>query len=385
MSALLVAAAAGIATLPWLMFQRTQLHQQPTLKTFVWAVVLVHTLYLLYLFRTPPPNVFTALQIPINAPVDAIRSQILQRLPVTGSGRLPEHINRLLDRLSSPEMRGLYVRFGHNVVTTCEHCQTADDYVLYALPRPTLSYLREIALVGLVTLEKLNRSHLRPLGIGILIAAFVTEAYWLGTTPISIPSATVRVRTEDAYMWHDQLLLYRHFLFLVLPIFLSILPSILTHLAHYPSLTRIPIASTFIKHPLPLSSLNTLGLQPHAAHNMQPTRLRSLYIQSSLKTLEHLLHSVHLGRFTQAAAMRDLELRTRAGEWWAGQKEEADVILNDEGVKRVARAEGLAFDEGVEGESSGHEGPLKVKAKAIVDELFRRGVVPSEHWVTPRP
>ena len=247
---------------------------------------------------------------------------------------------------------------------TCEHCQTAGDYALYALPRPALSYLREIALVGLVTLEKLNRAHLRPLGIGLLIAAFLTEAYWLGTSPIS-----------DTYMWHDQLLLYRRFLFLLLPIFLSVLPSLLSHLAHSP-LHRIPIASMFIKHPLPLSSLNTLGLQPRTAHNMQPARLRSLYIQSSLKTLEHLLHSVHLGRFTHAAAMRDPELRTRAGEWWAAQKEDVDVILGDEGVKRAAKAEGLAFE--VEG---GHEGPLTTRAKMIVEELFKHGLAPSEHWV----
>ncbi len=140
---------------------------------FYFLLLFIHSLYILALLRLPPPNLFSALRLPINAP-------------------LPQ-----FERL---ELRALYVRFGHNVIFTCEHCRTFEDYALYALPRPALAYLREIALVGLFTLEKLNRSHLRPLGVGILVAAFVTETYLLATAPISIPAPNVNVRVDDTYM-----------------------------------------------------------------------------------------------------------------------------------------------------------------------------------------
>ena len=140
-------------------------------------LLLLHSLYILVLLRLPPPNIFSALRLPINAPVDPT-----------------------FERLANFELRALYVRFGHNVVFTCEHCRTFEDYALYALPRPALAYLCEIALVGLFTLEKMNRSHLRPLAVGILVAAFVTETYLLATAPISIPAPNVTVRVDDTYM-----------------------------------------------------------------------------------------------------------------------------------------------------------------------------------------
>jgi hypothetical protein len=143
---------------------------------FYFLFLFLHSFYILYLLRIPPPNLFSTLRLPINAP-------------------LPQ-----FERLANFELRALYVRFGHNVIFTCEHCRTFEDYALYALPRPALAYLREIALIGLFTLEKLNRSHLRPLAVGILVAAFVTETYLLATAPISIPSPNVNVRVEDTYM-----------------------------------------------------------------------------------------------------------------------------------------------------------------------------------------
>ncbi len=129
----------------------------------------------------------------------------------------------------------------------------------------------------------------------------------------------------------------------------------------------------FLSRPLPLSSLGMIGLEPQTAHDMRPERLKSLFIQSSLKTADHLIHAVHLGKYTHAALMRDPELRNRAGEWWDVQEQEADAILKDEGVKKAAKVEELAFDD---------EGPLRTRARTIVDELFKRGFVPSEHWTS---
>ena len=77
------------------------------LDSFVWLVVLAHTLHLLYVLRTqPPPNLFTALKIPVNTATDVIQA-LLQR---SADAPLPQPISRLLDRLSSFEMRALYVR-----------------------------------------------------------------------------------------------------------------------------------------------------------------------------------------------------------------------------------------------------------------------------------
>ncbi|KAK2465605.1 hypothetical protein APHAL10511_002497 [Amanita phalloides] len=319
-------------------------------------LLLLHSLFAIAAFRTPPPNVFTALAIPLNSPTDTIRARLA----------LPDI---LLQRLENPQLRALYVRFGHNVLLTCEHCQTYTDYALYAIPRPALAYLREIAFVGLITLDR------RPLGVGILAAAFVSEAYWLATVPISVPPPNTHLRVEDTYMWHDRLLIYRRSLFFALPIFLSLLTSIQLLLAH------IPILSMFVPRPLPLVSLSSIHLDPLTAHNMPPARLRSLLIQSSLNTLDHLLHAVRLERFTQAALMRDPTLRGRACEWWDTQKEEADIILRDEGVKKAARAEGLAFEEKKEEDDDDSEGLVRTKARTAVDNLFRRGFPPSQHWV----
>lgn len=178
--------------------------------------------------------------------------------------------------------------------------------------------------------------------------------------------------------WHDQLLFYRRILFLVLPICIAILPSIQFYIAR-----RVPFASMFFSRPLPLSSVGMIGLDPQTAHNTHPERLKSLFIQSSLKTADHLIHAVHLGRYTHAALMRDAELRNRAGDWWDAQKEEADAILKDDGVKKAAKVEGLAFDDD-DNDDDGPEGPLRTRARTIVDELFKRGFAPSEHWASPQ-
>ena len=129
----------------------------------VWIVLILHTLYVVNTLLTPSPNLFTALSIPVNSPTNAIRAA-LQR---SAQAPLPDYLNALLLRLDSFELRSLYIRyfsiqtycphfwtflrFGHNVILTCEHCGTMEDYALYALPRPALAYLREIALIGVHT------------------------------------------------------------------------------------------------------------------------------------------------------------------------------------------------------------------------------------------
>ncbi|KAM6492529.1 hypothetical protein JOM56_012253 [Amanita muscaria] len=341
------------------------------------VLLLLHSLLVLNtLLRAPSPNVFSALKIPINTPTHVIRAALVQISATTD----------WLDRLDSFELRSLYVRFGHNVVLTCDHCQTTGDYALYALPRPALAYIREMALVGLVTLEKLNRSHLRSVGVGVLVAAFVAEAYFLGTAPIAVPPPGTRIAPEDTFMWHDQLLFYRHLLFLTLPLTLFTLPSLLKYITRspvlFPIFIRMPFISLLIQPPLQHQLASSLGQD-----ELSPAQLKSFLIQSCLKTLEHLVPSLHLQKLTHAALMRDSDLKSRAGEWWAREKEESDVILGDEAVKRAAKAEGLGFEEekekerGVGVDMDRAEGNLRTSARAAVDGLFNQGLRPSEHWV----
>ncbi|KAF8632146.1 hypothetical protein AX17_004888 [Amanita inopinata Kibby_2008] len=387
-----------------------------TTTTLVSLALLFHTLYLLRTLSAPPPNVFSALKIPVNTPTNYIRAILTQHTP---NGQLPQHTSALLERLDSWDMRSLYIRFGHNVVMTCEHCQTIQDYALYALPRPALSYIREIILVGvssvfpfvlgashhapssqLLTLETINRSHLRPVGIGALVAAFVTEAYWLGTVPIVIPPPNTPI-PQATTMWHDRLLLYRHTLFLILPPLLFLLPTLLSHLSRspilYPILIRIPFLSLLLPLPLPpLSSLQ--GSRPHPHLQQTPAQIKTRLFESSLKTLDHLVPSLHLLKYTQAAAMRSGELRGRMEGWWEREREVGERVRGDEEVRRVARKQGLAFDEGVkpeegevqkekegeDGDGNGEvvrEGLLRTKARLAVNGLFREAYPPSQHWI----
>ena len=39
-------------------------------------------------------------------------------------------------------------RFGHDVVATCEYCHSYGDFAFFALSTSILSYIREIAIVG---------------------------------------------------------------------------------------------------------------------------------------------------------------------------------------------------------------------------------------------
>lgn len=130
-------------TLPWVYSLRRSTLSWPTIVSFL---LLIHSLMGLHTILVRPPlNVFATLQIPLNTPTDAIRALLLRH---SDAPELSEELERLLQRLASFDVRSLYPRFGHNVLTTCTYCQSFEDFALYALPRPILSYIREIAFVG---------------------------------------------------------------------------------------------------------------------------------------------------------------------------------------------------------------------------------------------
>lgn len=180
------------------------------LRIFLDVFLLLHTLYILHsLLVESPPNLFTRLKIPLSTPTDDIRTLLLDH---AATNPLPKDLETLLKRLGSFEIRTLYVRyvcqspsvpiylttphrFGQIVIQTCEYCHTYDEYALYALPWPLLSYIRETAIVGLVTIKGIGprSERLRTLGVGALVCAAVAEGYWTSTVSITVPKGNKSV------------------------------------------------------------------------------------------------------------------------------------------------------------------------------------------------
>jgi hypothetical protein len=134
----LIVTCAAIAV-PWLYSIRNS--PQRT-RSILSLLLLIHSLHCLHNLLLSPPNIFSALRIPINTPTDSIRALLLRKYD------LDPELESLLKRLASFDTRTLYPRFGHNVVATCAYCQSFDDFALYALPRPLLAYIREMAFIG---------------------------------------------------------------------------------------------------------------------------------------------------------------------------------------------------------------------------------------------
>ena len=81
-------------------------------EPYLTILVALHTLYILYtLILCWPVNLFSRLHIPLNASPDTIRSTIIRRAGLDANAHLPKSLEALLTRLSSFEMRTLYVRF----------------------------------------------------------------------------------------------------------------------------------------------------------------------------------------------------------------------------------------------------------------------------------
>ncbi|KAF8875244.1 hypothetical protein BD779DRAFT_1629960 [Infundibulicybe gibba] len=325
-------------------------------------LLLLHTLYLTYiLLLHPPPNLFLRLGLPLNTSTDRIR-QVLQQ--ASSNGTIPIGLESVVKRLASFEMRDVYVRFGHTALATCTYCESPSEFALYALPRPLLEYIREVAIIGLLTPA---RTPVRTFGTGVLLAAGLAEAYYLTSSAIPIP---LRGSNQATFWWHDILLTLRHVLFLLLPILLSVLPY-----APLPPLLR-----SIFPRPIPPVPETT------PASTATP-------LERAAATLQHTLHTLHTLKYTSAAASRHPTLRTHAQAWWIRERQEGEWVRTDAGVQAASRGSGLGFDGferendvNVTGEKEGNEkpkvepGPLLVSARIAVKALLE-GVAPSEHWV----
>ncbi|KAG6917621.1 hypothetical protein DXG01_001853 [Tephrocybe rancida] len=296
----------------------------------------------------PPVGLLAAqaLQLPLNAPTDVIRALLLQQ---SHTPELDSELDQLLQRLASFEVRSLYPRFGHNVITTCSYCHSFEDFGLYFLPRPIMSYIREVAFIGLIATSR------RRAAVTSLFLMFVLECYILATVEIRVPPAGDPPPTLTIW-WHDIILNIRRIIFILLPLII-----------HYTPTFRIPLISS----PTP-----------------PPTVTTSAQLVQIHQAMTHLMPSLHLLKYGYAATMRVPELRARASAWW---EEEAKVGAwiredgaegSDEGEARasvcsVARALGTSYDEGGEGVE---EGKLRTSAKVMTKVLMIDGLKPTAHW-----
>ncbi|KAH9835332.1 uncharacterized protein C8Q71DRAFT_837178 [Rhodofomes roseus] len=298
-------------------------------EPYLIILVALHTLYILYtLILCWPFNLFSRLHIPLNASPDTIRSTLVRRAGLDVDAPLPRSLEELLTRLSAFEMRTLYVRFGQAVLQECEHCKTFNDYALFALPRAFLEYVREVAIIGMLTIRETGRERWRTYVVGALICAAVAEAYWIATAAIDVPENGL-----DVFMWHDMLWALRQLVFLVTPL-----------------LTHFLLPST----------------PSYASNPTAPAHAAQLALEQASRRLVTL-------RYTRGAVMRDPRMRAAAGDWWERQRVEGEWAREDETVRRVADRLGKGFDEtGVEGEGR----IRKITREAVAS--FRAGLVAAQ-------
>ena len=113
-------------------------------------LVLLHSAHILYvIIFDAPSNVFTAFNVPLTAPTSILHAKLAAHSP---DDNLPPQTEALLTRLQSFDVRGYYVRFGHDAIQRCDYCHTFTDFGMFVAPLVGLQYMRTIILVGLMTL-----------------------------------------------------------------------------------------------------------------------------------------------------------------------------------------------------------------------------------------
>lgn len=85
----------------------------------------------------------------------------------------------------------LSTRFGQNTVQECEWCVSFTEYAVYTLAAIVLSYIKEAALLGLVTIRGTDRETWRSTTIGVLMLACIADVYWMLTVRIALDQQEV--------------------------------------------------------------------------------------------------------------------------------------------------------------------------------------------------
>jgi hypothetical protein len=119
----------------------------------------------------------------------------------------------------------------------------------------------------------------------------------------------------------------------------------------------------------------------------------------TMQTLQHLVPTLHLLKYANAAIMRlqssasaseekkaasdtQPSVHARATKWWAEEAREGQILRDDADLRKILKAAGLGVDPEVkEGDAVVEpEGPLLVSAKMAVAFLQEQGAKPSEMW-----
>lgn len=124
--------------------------QQTRLLHGLTILVILHSVYIVYtILFNAPSNIFTALNAPLMSPTSSMRAKLSAH---SLDGTLPPHTEALLTRLQSIDVRGYYVRFGHNAIQQCDYCHSFTDFGLFMMPFTGLQYMRTAVVMGLMTI-----------------------------------------------------------------------------------------------------------------------------------------------------------------------------------------------------------------------------------------
>ncbi|KAF8553671.1 hypothetical protein OG21DRAFT_1413910 [Imleria badia] len=298
------------------------------------AAVGLHTLLVLSdLALSRPPNLFARLRIPVNAPVDRIRSLLMreagfntmgERSAVIVPPEIPKDVETLLTRLGIQGSRDIYVRFGQRAIQTCSYCSSTADYTILVLSGILLDYLRTATLLLSLTTTINGRQRWRTNVLGALTCAFLAEVYAF-TSASAVP---LEKDANTAFMWHDNLFLARNILFVVLPVVIQILPAI------YPP--------------------------PPASAALAPV----------LGRLERTLPRAQLLRYFRQAVLRHPYTRERAVEFWTNDAADGAAARGNPNVQTTASKLGFGFASPAgSGDMDGQESVLRVNARMAVQSL----------------
>jgi len=133
--------------------------KQSRLLQYLAILVLLHSAYILYVILfDAPSNVFTTLNVPLTAPTSILHAKLAAN---SLDDNLPPQTEALLTRLQSFDVRGYYVRFGHDAIQRCDYCHTFTDFGMFVAPLVGLQYMRTIILVGFMTLPGSGKRYWR--------------------------------------------------------------------------------------------------------------------------------------------------------------------------------------------------------------------------------
>ncbi|KAF8191147.1 hypothetical protein BJ912DRAFT_1058397 [Pholiota molesta] len=280
----------------------------------------------------------SALGLGLDAPPEHLRVKVAETFG--GEKNVPPHLNLLLKRLGLSDLRSFYIRFGHEALATCEYCHSFGDFALYAFPGPCLNiFAKSPSNTTQITNCALSAAGARCTPRGSHVRSVLDPHRPSHVSQQLLPKSNV--------------VLLRHTLFLLLPLLLTLLPSLGLH--------RLPIIGVFF----PASDEARRANLPPPQFQLQGQNIAlpadaTLASTSALtmQTLQHLVPTLHLLKYANAAIMRlqssasasgenkaasdtQPSVHARATKWWAEEAREGQILRDDADLTKILKAAGL--------------------------------------------